>query len=397
MHIFRTLDFEFALQIKKSIPEIYTYTSGAVGVDAHIDLFTSRKKGNPMKTKSLIAMSGGVDSSVAAYLMQKSGYDCMGATMRLYDKYAQGDQRNLSDINDAKSVCDTLGIDFHTFDCRKEFEYEVIRRFILSYESGGTPNPCIECNRYMKFGLFLAEADRLGCNVIATGHYARIEQSNGRFYLKKAADAKKDQTYFLYSLTQSQLSRTVFPLGDLTKEQIRSVASDRGFVSAHKSDSQDICFVPDGDYIGIIRAFTRRTYPQGDFVDVSGRVIGAHQGIINYTIGQRKGLGTAFGQRLYVKEKDAVQNRVVLAQNEDLFSNSLDADDFNWIAFDTPPSALKAKAKVRYSQKEDECTVFVIDTNKVHIEFNTPQRAIAKGQAVVLYDGGTVLGGGTII
>lgn len=349
-----------------------------------------------MNQKALIAMSGGVDSSVAAYLMLQKGYDCMGATMRLYDKFPLDDEKNLSDINDAKSVCSTLGIDFHVLECREEFKKEVINRFISIYENGGTPNPCIECNRYMKFGFFLEAAKSLGCDKIATGHYARVTEENGRFYLKKAADVKKDQTYFLYSLTQQQLKMVEFPLGSMTKDEIRLLAKEQGFVSAHKSDSQDICFVPDGDYINVIKSFTNKEYPTGNFVDVFGNSLGTHGGIINYTVGQRKGLGIAFGEKMYVKEKNVNTNEVVLAKNEDLFSNSLDAYDFNWIVFDNPPDKIKAKAKVRYSTTEADCTVFATGKDTVHIEFATPQRAIAKGQAVVIYDGDTVLGGGTI-
>ena len=350
-----------------------------------------------MNEKALIAMSGGVDSSVAAYLMQKKGYRCIGATMRLHDKYGSDEEKNLSDINDAKSVCNALGIDFHVLDMRDEFKKEVIDRFISIYESGGTPNPCIECNRYMKFGKFLDAASNLECEKMATGHYARVTLENGRYYLKKAADEKKDQTYFLYSLNQAQLSRVEFPLGAMTKNEIRTLAQELGFVSAHKSDSQDICFVPDGEYIKVIKSFTNKIYPSGDFVNLNGEKIGTHEGIINYTIGQRKGLGTAFGEKVYVKEKNVLKNEVVLAKNEDLFSTSLDACDFNWIVFDNPPQKLKAKAKVRYSTKEADCIVFVTGEGKVHIEFSEPQRAIAKGQAVVIYDDDVVLGGGTII
>lgn len=349
-----------------------------------------------MKTKVLIAMSGGVDSSVAAYLMQQKGYECVGAIMRLHDKFPNDEIKNLSDANDAKSVCDLLGIDFHILECREEFKKEVIERFVSIYEKGGTPNPCIECNRYMKFGVFLDAALKLGCDKMATGHYARIEEADGRFYLKKALDPRKDQSYFLYSLTQEQLKRVEFPLGDMTKDEIRSLAAQRGFVSAHKSDSQDICFVPDGEYVNVIKNYTKKDYPQGDFKDVLGNKIGTHLGIINYTVGQRKGLGTAFGEKMYVKEKNPSENIVVLGKNEDLFSNSLDAEDFNWIAYDNPPEKFTAKAKVRYSAKEDDCTVFVTNKTKVHIEFATPQRAVAKGQAVVLYNGDIVIGGGTI-
>ncbi len=350
-----------------------------------------------MNEKTLIAMSGGVDSAVAAYLMQKNGFDCQGATMRLYDKFGKDEEKNLNDINDAKSVCEALGMKFHVLDYRNEFKKEVIDRFISIYENGGTPNPCIECNRFMKFGLFLDSAINLGCKKIATGHYARIEKSGSRYYLKKAADIKKDQTYFLYSLTQDKLEKVHFPLGDMTKDEIRRIAVKQGFVSAHKSDSQDICFVSGGDYISVIKNFTMKDYPKGDFVDISGKVIGTHEGIINYTVGQRKGLGTAFGERVYVMEKDIENNRVVIGKNDDLFSKSLDAADFNWIAFDNPKDGLKASAKVRYSTGEAECTAFITGEKKVHIEFKTPQRAIAKGQAVVLYDSDIVLGGGTII
>lgn len=350
-----------------------------------------------MNKKALIAMSGGVDSSVSAYLMQKKGYDCIGATMRLYDKYGSDEEKNLSDINDAKSVCNTLGIDFRVLDYRNEFKKEVIDRFISIYESGGTPNPCIECNKYMKFGKFLDAALSLDCDKMATGHYARIAEENGRFYLKRAADESKDQTYFLYSLTQEQLKHVEFPLGSMTKPEIRALAQKKGFVSAHKSDSQDICFVPDGEYINVIKSFTNKDYPKGDFVDTEGNKIGTHGGIINYTVGQRKGLGMAFGEKMYVKEKNVLTNEVVLSNNAKLFDYKLDADDFNWIVYDNPPEKLVAWAKIRYAARPELCTVYVTDKTKVHIEFNSPQRAIAMGQAVVLYDGDTVIGGGKII
>jgi len=360
-------------------------------------LNTNLRKDLTMNKKALIAMSGGVDSSVAAYLMQKNGYTCEGATMRLYDKYPGDEEKNLSDINDAKSVCTALGINFHVLDYRDTFKKEVIDRFVSVYENGGTPNPCIECNKYMKFGMFLDAATDLGCDKIATGHYARITEEGGRFYLKKAVDEKKDQTYFLYSLDQSRLSRVEFPLGDMTKDEIRHLATQQGFVSAHKSDSQDICFVPDGDYISVIKSVSGKNYPVGDFVDINGDKIGTHSGIINYTVGQRKGLGMAFGEKVYVKEKDISLNRVVLAKNDNLFDYKLDACDFNWIVYDTPPEKTVAWAKIRYAARPELCTVYVTDKDKVHIEFNSPQRAIAQGQAVVLYDGDTVLGGGTIV
>ncbi len=350
-----------------------------------------------MKEKVLIAMSGGVDSSVAAYLMQDSGYDCMGATMRLYDKFADDDERNLCDIRDAKSVCDKLGMDFHVLDYRDEFKSKVIDSFVSAYENGATPNPCTVCNRYMKFGMFLDAAIEIGASSIATGHYARIEKCGDRYLLKKAADEKKDQTYFLYSLTQAQLSRVHFPLGGLSKSDIRKIALDRGFVSAHKSDSQDICFVADGEYAELIKSYTGKTYPEGNFIDTNGNIIGTHLGIIHYTIGQRKGLGTAFGERLYVKEKNALTNEVMLSSNDKLYSKSLSANNLNWIALDSLPESFRAYGKIRYAANPEPCTVRMISKDEALVEFDSLQRAAARGQAIVFYDGDTVIGGGTII
>lgn len=346
-----------------------------------------------MNPKVLVAMSGGVDSSVAAYIMKCEGFLCSGAIMRLFDK----SEAPLTDIDDAHTVCDKLGIDFHVLDLRDEFKSCVIDSFISAYENGATPNPCIECNRHLKFDRFLSEAQKLGIDLIATGHYANIEYSGDRYYLKKGIDPSKDQSYVLYNLTQHQLAHTVFPLGELTKADIRAIAEERGFVNARKKDSQDICFVPDGDYASVIKSFTGREYPCGNFVDTSGNVIGTHSGLINYTIGQRKGLGCAFGEKMYVKGKNTSANEVVLARDEELFSSSLDAGSFNWISFDNPPDKLATSAKIRYSAKEAPCTVYATGENSVHIEFNAPQRAIAKGQSVVLYDGDYVLGGGVIL
>ncbi len=350
-----------------------------------------------MDKKVLIAMSGGVDSSVAAYLMKEQGYDCAGATMRLYDKFSEHDCRNLSDINDAESVCRKLGMDFHVFDFREEFRKGVIDSFVSSYENGATPNPCAVCNRVMKFGAFSDAAEKIGIASIATGHYARIEKSNGRYFLKKAADERKDQTYFLYSLNQSQLSRAHFPLGSLAKTEIRQIAADKGFASAHKSDSQDICFVADGEYAALIKSYTGKTYPEGNFIDTEGRIIGTHRGIINYTIGQRKGLGTAFGERLYVKNKNAVSNEVMLSNDDKLYSDALRANRLNWIAFEKMSESFRAYAKIRYAAKEEPCTVCISGEDEISVKFDTPQRAAARGQAIVFYDGDIVIGGGTII
>lgn len=345
--------------------------------------------------KAIIAMSGGVDSSVAAYLTIKDGYNCIGATMKLF-----GGEDNtccsLSDIEDAKQVCRSLGIEHYVFNFTGDFDEKVIKKFINAYETGATPNPCIDCNRHLKFEKLMLRMYELDYSYVVTGHYARIEKNGERYILKKAADASKDQSYVLYSMTQEQLAHTLFPLGALTKERAREIAEENGFINARKHDSQDICFVPDGDYAGFIERYCNKTYPDGNFVNKNGDVLGTHKGIIRYTIGQRKGLGLSLPAPMYVCEKDVENNRVVLCSNDELFAKSLDADNFNWIAFENPPEKFSAKARIRYNQKEEMATVFVTGNDSVHIEFDAPQRAIAKGQAVVLYDGDMVIGGGTI-
>lgn len=348
-------------------------------------------------SKALIAMSGGVDSSVAAYLCVKEGYECMGATMTLFSPDNDSSCCSLKDIEDARSVANRLAIDYNVFNYKDDFKSEVIERFIKAYELGATPNPCIDCNRYIKFNRFYNKVKELGFDYIVTGHYARIEFDGKRYILKKALDESKDQSYVLYSLSQEQLEHTLFPLGGLTKEQARKIAEENDFTNADKHDSQDICFVPDGDYASFIERHTGKSYPCGDFIDKQGKILGEHKGIIRYTIGQRKGLGLALPAPMYVCEKDIENNKVVLCSNDELFSSELYATDLNWIAFDTPPESFKANARIRYNQKEQPATVIVIDDNKIKIVFDAPQRAISKGQAVVLYDGDTVIGGGTII
>ena len=345
-----------------------------------------------MTNKVLIAMSGGVDSSVAAYIMKRDGYNTSGAIMELLSSSIKDN----ADTLDARAVCEKLGMDFYVLNMRDEFEKCVISSFINAYENGCTPNPCIECNRHLKFGKFLSEAQNLGIDNIATGHYAIIEKTGDRYYLKKGKDLSKDQSYVLYNLTQHQLSHTIFPLGEMTKEEIRAIAEEKGLITARKKDSQDICFVPDGDYFSFIKNYTQKDYPNGNFVNMKGEVIGTHEGIIKYTVGQRKGLGTGFGERVYVHHKNIATNEVVLSGNDELFSNELYATGFNWISFDKSPEKIKAYAKVRYSAKETPCTVHTLSDGEVYIEFDSPQRAIAKGQSVVLYDGDYVLGGGVI-
>ena len=347
-----------------------------------------------MNKKAMIAMSGGVDSSVVAYLMKQQGYDAIGVTLRLCDNKKGGSEE---DVRDAASVASRLGMEHIAISLYDEFKKDVIDRFIASYENGETPNPCIECNRYIKFGLLLEEAKKRGYDKIVTGHYARIEEENGRFLLKKGADRTKDQTYVLYSLTQEQLKHTILPLGEMSKAQVREIAEANGFINAHKRDSQDICFVPDGDYAGFIERYSGKTYPNGEFVDLEGNVLGEHKGIIRYTRGQRKGLGLALPQPMYVCRTDLLENKVILGLNDDLFSSELDANDINLIACDRIDTSIRVEAKVRYSQGAQSATVWQTDDDRLHIEFDEPQRAITKGQAVVMYDGDTVVGGGKII
>lgn len=354
-----------------------------------------------MNKKVIIAMSGGVDSSVAAFLMKEKGFDCIGATMKLYDNDEIGISRektccSLDDIEDARSVARRLSMPYYVFNFKEEFEEKVIRKFISTYENGGTPNPCIDCNRYLKFEKLFQRMSELEYNYVVTGHYAKIEENDGWFYLKKAVDDSKDQSYVLYSLTQYQLSHILFPLGEYTKNEIRDIAEKQGFLNARKKDSQDICFVPDGNYTDFIERYTGKKYPPGDFVDINGKPIGKHQGIIRYTNGQRKGLGVAFGQPMYVAGKNIEKNTVTLCTNEELFSKELKAVDFNWI-IPNPQNEIKCSARVRYNMREKPVTAYINDDNSVNVVFDEPQRAITRGQAVVLYDGDIVLGGGTIV
>lgn len=352
--------------------------------------------------KALIAMSGGVDSSVAAYLMKEAGYECIGCTMRLYENEDAGVSRDqtccsLDDVEDARSVAYRLGMPYYVFNFSDDFKEKIICKFINSYEMGRTPNPCIDCNRYMKFEKLHERAKILGCDKVVTGHYARIEHDGERYLLKKAIDESKDQSYVLYSLTQEGLAHTAFPLGSLCKSETRKIAEEHGFINAHKPDSQDICFVPDGDYARVIELNTGKKYEPGDFVDKQGNVLGRHRGIINYTIGQRKGLGISAAAPLYVCSIDTKNNTVVLGDDKDLYSDTLEADEFNWISGVVPASPVRCRAKIRYRQKEQPATAYPIGDAMVKIVFDEPQRAITPGQSAVLYDGDVVLGGGTII
>ncbi|MCH4154593.1 MAG: tRNA 2-thiouridine(34) synthase MnmA [Mageeibacillus sp.] len=349
---------------------------------------------NENRQKALIAMSGGVDSSVAAFLAVSSGYEAIGSIMRLIDK-------NSDDENDARSVSEKLGMDFVAFDFRKEFRQSVISRFIDEYRRGRTPNPCIYCNRSLKFGLLTDECDRLGAGYIVTGHYARVvfDGNSGRYLLLKGKEAAKDQSYVLYNLTQEQLSRVIFPLGELRKEAVREIAAARGFVNSRKKDSQDICFVPDGDYAGFIRSESGLVFEPGNYVTASGEILGTHRGIINYTIGQRKGLGVALGHPVFVTGIRPNTNEVVLGPEKDLMKDVIYADEFNWIFCDSNrlPGVIRCCARIRYHAAEQPCTVTPTGDSTVRIVFDAQQRAPTPGQSVVLYDGDCCLGGGTII
>lgn len=353
--------------------------------------------------KAMIAMSGGVDSSVAALLVQQMGYEAIGIMMKLYYNEAIGVSRektccSLADVEDARLVAGKLGIPFYVLNFAQRFEEEVISRFIADYAAGKTPNPCIVCNRFIKFDQLLHRAQEIGCEYLATGHYASIRQDadTGRYLLKKGADGSKDQSYMLYTLTQQQLSRVLLPLGELQKEDVRKIAEEYGLLTARKRDSQDICFVPDGDYAQFIRRYTGETPVPGNFVGTGGEVYGQHRGIIHYTVGQRKGLGISFPQPMYVGNIDPVRNEVLLVESQALMTTSLTARDINLISVPEIEKPMEVKAKVRYHHREEPAIVTQTGKDELQVKFSEPQRAVTKGQSVVLYQGDVVVGGGVI-
>ena len=355
------------------------------------------------KNKVVIGMSGGVDSSVAAYLLKEQGYDVIGVTMKLWEDdnpevmEREGGCCSLSSIDDAREVADKIGIPHYVVNFKKVFKDKVVENFLDEYRHGRTPNPCIMCNKEIKFEELLRKAFELDAYYVATGHYATVEEKDGEFFMKKSEADGKDQTYALYNLTQEQLKHTLFPLGGYkSKDEVREVARRIGLVTSDKPDSQDICFVPDDDYAGFIRKNADYKIKPGNFVDKDGKVLGKHNGIVNYTIGQRKGLGLALGYPAYVIDIDAKKNEVVIGVNDDIFKDTLYARDINFLNIKELKEPVRLKAKIRYSAREEDCTVYPDSEDRVKIVFDNKVRAITPGQSVVFYDGDYLAGGGII-
>ena len=343
--------------------------------------------------KILLGMSGGVDSTVAAILLKNDGWQVIGATLDLLPE-SDGEI-----IKNAKECAKELGIEHHVLDFKEEFKKNVIEDFICKYTCGKTPSPCIECNRHIKFGAFLKYAEDMGIEYIATGHYAKVEyhEESGRYLLKKADCIEKDQSYMLYTLNQHQLSKCVFPLQNLTKDEVRQIAKENNLSAGSRGDSQEICFVPHDDHIKFLSDNMEKELPLGDFVDTEGNVLGKHQGIHRYTVGQRKGLGIAFGKPMFVTKIDAEKNQVILGEAGSEYSDSLIAEKVNFIPFEKLDKPIFAQCKVRYGNKYYGGTISPLDDDKIRIDFETPARAVTPGQSVVFYDGDIVIGGGIIL
>ena len=348
-----------------------------------------------MKEKVLLGMSGGVDSSASAILLKKEGYEVIGCTMNLLE------ESNQEAIKDAKKVCEKLGIEHCIIDCRSEFKCNVINKFIEEYENAKTPNPCVECNKYLKFGVFYNKAEELGCKYIATGHYAKKEYSEkyNQYVLRKSNEEKKDQTYFLYTITREKVENIIFPLQDnISKENTRKLAESYGLEIANKKDSQEICFIKDNDYQRFLKQHMQNQPKKGKIVLTTGEILGEHNGLINYTIGQRKGLGISYKEPLYVIKLDINKNQVIVGTEKELYNDKLEAINLNWIVDieDKLENGIECFAKIRYRAKEAKAKV-VKEFDKKKVIFQEPQRAITPVQSVVFYDeDGIVLGGGKI-
>ena len=353
-----------------------------------------------MKTenkKVLLGMSGGVDSSVSALLLKEQGYDVVGTTLELF---VGSSCCNVNTYIDAKNVCKTIGVPHFTFDYKDEFKKHVIDDFINCYDNQQTPNPCIECNRYLKFGSMYEKAKELGCEYIATGHYAKTEYSEkyGRYVLKKANNIAKDQSYVLYTIPKELLGKVLFPLGEFeSKDEVRKVARENNLKVASKPDSEDICFIPDGDYKKFLENNSNIKPKEGNIVNSKGEILGKHQGLYKYTIGQRKGLGLSLGHQAFVLEIRPDTNEVVIGTNEDLMTTRVRANKLNFMTVEDLEGEMRVFAKIRYNHKGDWCTVRKTGEDEIECIFETPQRAVTPGQALVLYDGDYVLGGGTIL
>jgi tRNA-uridine 2-sulfurtransferase len=354
-----------------------------------------------MKKKVVIGMSGGVDSSVAAYLLKKEGYEVIGIMLKqVPDDPDFGDDYggccSLSASEDARRVAEKLDIPFYMLNFKQVFKERVIDCFIEEYKQGRTPNPCVMCNKKVRFNEFLRRARGLGADYIATGHYARVDKEGDRYLLKKAADVKKDQTYMLYNLTQDQLEHVLMPNSKYTKPEIRKIAEEIGLDVYRKKDSVEICFIPDNDHGAFIKKHTEDVVKPGNFVDEEGKILGTHKGIVYYTVGQRKGLGLALGKPAYVIDIKPETNEVIIGEEEGIFKNSLIAKDLNFIAFDELKEEMRVKAKIRYSARETDATIMPLGDGRVKVVFDENVRAITKGQSVVFYDGDVVVGGGVI-